>query len=228
MQRDTKVVSGPRRVYAVDVGSTLQKRFAWVRVDPERPKELVGSRDIERLVGQLIADLRAKRSVALGFEAPLFIPVPTAATRLSKGRDKEGSRSWAAPPGLAVTSLGLHQAAWILRQVYEQCSNSVSFRVAPDAWPPGPEAAMVFCWEAFVSGPAHSETHIGDAATAAMAFLEHERRLVEATRVKAEHPLSLIGAAALWSGLAVGVDVLRTATVVLRPEERFKGEVVEV
>ena len=228
MRRDTGDVSSPRRIYAVDVGSTLKESFAWVRVNPERPGGRIGSRSIERLVEQLVADLRESRSVALGFEAPLFIPVPIAAARLSRGRDNEGSPPWSASVGLTVTSLGLHQAAWILRHVCEQCGNSVNFQVAPDAWPPGPEATIVFCWEAFVSGPAKSETHIGDAATAAMAFLEHERRLVEATQVTAEHPLSLIGTAALWSGLAVGAGVLRTATVVLRPEERFKGAFVEV
>lgn len=220
-------VIGRRRVYAVDVGSTLQDRFAWARVDPEEPEEIVGSSSIELLSEWLIADLQKCHSVALGFEAPLFIPVPAGASRLSKGRVGEGNRPWSAPPGLAVTSLGLHQAAWILRSVSEHCGKSVSFEVASSAWPPGSDTTIVFCWEAFVSGPAHSPSHTRDAATAARAFVNDELRLADATKVTAEHPLSLIGAAALWSGLAVGSEVLRTPTVVLRPDRPFQGSIAD-
>ena len=220
-----------RRIYAVDVGSTRNgergqpPNFAWARVDPQMPEGLVGSFDIELLCDRLVADLKARRSVALGLEAPLFIPVPTAASKLSRGRKNEGSRSFAAPAGLAVASLGLHQAAWILRRVSECCSNSVSFQVAPTAWPPNADAMVLFCWEAFVSESAHSPSHITDAATAVMDFLAHESDLASANAVTAEHPLSLIAAAALWSGLAVGPEMLREPTVVLRPAVAFRGVV---
>ena len=60
-----------------------------------------------------------------------------------------------------------------------------------------------------------------------MTFVDHERGLAEATKVTAEHPLSLIGAAALWSGLAEDPAVLRTPTVVLRPTAPFRGEIRE-
>ena len=220
-----------RRVYAVDVGTTLPQRpdgtphFAWASVDPEVPEVIVGSSSVELLGTWLVKDLRARRSVALGFEAPLFIPVPTAASNLCRGRYNEGSPSWSAPPGLTVASLGLHQAAWILRWIADHCGGSVDFQVAPTAWPPDPGAGMLFCWEAFVSGAVHSESHIQDAATAAEAFLLHERNLADATTVTGEHPLSLIGAAALWSGLAVSPEILRTATVVLRPARRCDREI---
>ena len=140
-------------------------------------------------------------SIALGFEAPLFIPVPNASSDLSRGRKNEGSPSWAAPPGLTVASLGLHQAAWLLRSIARGYVSPVDFRLAPTAWPPTTRATTLFCWEAFVSGAAHSSSHIQDAATAAMAFVDQERGLAEATTVTADNPLSLIGAAALWSGL---------------------------
>lgn len=216
---------GPRRIYAVDVGSTQQDSFAWVCVDPEVPERLTGSRDIELLSARVVADLQAHRSVALGLEAPLFIPVPVAASRLSKARTDEGRPCWAAPPGLTVASLGLHQAAWVLRRVAEHCSNLTRFQVAPTAWPPSPDVTILFCWEALVSGPVHSSSHLTDAATAAMAFVDRERSLLETTAVTADHPLSLIGAAALWSGLATDVEVLRASTVVVRPSTRFRGDV---
>jgi hypothetical protein len=40
-----------------------------------------------------------------------------------------------------------------------------------------------------------------------------------------EHPLSLIAAAALWSGLATDTNVLHQPTVVIRPNEPFAGHV---
>lgn len=220
-----------RRIYAVDVGTTLPQRpdwkphFAWASVDPEAPDVIVGSLSVELLGDWLVKDLTARRSVALGFEAPLFIPVPTAASNLCRSRNNEGSPSWSAPPGLTVASLGLHQAAWILRWVADHCGGSVDFEVAPNAWPPDPGAGTLFCWEAFVSGAVHSQSHVQDAATAVAAFLHHERNLADATAVTGEHPLSLIGAAALWSGLAVNPEVLRTPTVVLRPARRYDHEI---
>jgi len=214
-----------RRIYAVDVGSTQQGGFAWVCVDPEAPDGIVGSYSIELLSARLVADLQARCSVALGFEAPLFIPIPIAAARLSKARTDEGSPCWAAPPGLTVASLGLHQAAWILRRISEHCGNFIDFRVAPTAWPPSLDTTMLFCWEAFVSGPVHSSSHLTDAATAAMAFVDQEHHLPQATAVTAEHPLSLIAAAALWSGLTTDVELLRTSTVVVRPTSRFQRDV---
>ena len=219
-----------RRIYAVDVGTTLpdkhgQPRFGWACVDPELPEGISGSSSIELLSARLVEDLTAGHSIALGFEAPLFIPVPNASSDLSRGRKNEGSPSWAAPPGLTVASLGLHQAAWILRSIAGGCVSPVDFRLAPTAWPPTTRATTLFCWEAFVSGAAHSSSHIQDAATATMAFVDQERGLAEATTVTAENPLSLIGAAALWSGLVVDPEVLRTPTVVLKPATPFQGSV---
>ena len=219
-----------RRIYAVDVGTTLPDRhgrssFAWARVNPEKPKGIIGSSCIETLSACACRDLTAGRSVALGFEAPLFIPIPTASSRLSRGRGNEGSPSWAAPPGLTVATLGLHQAAWILRCIADRHRHLVTFRLAPTAWPPKSDATTLFCWEAFVSGTAHSSTHIQDAATAVMAFVNCEESLADATAVTADNPLSLIGAAALWSHLTVDLEVLRKPTVVLKPTTAFGGSV---
>src|ERR1700686_2387506 len=221
-----------RAIYAVDVGSTRcdkgqEPNFAWARVDPDIANSVIASCDIQHLANRVIGDLQCHRSVALGFEAPLFIPVPIDARTLCHGRENEGGRSFAAPAGLAVTTLGLHQAAWILRTIAECCGNSVKFETDAAAWPPSENQRFVFCWEAFVSGSAHSATHVQDAATAAMAFLEAEHDLRAATTINAECPRSLIGAAALWSGLATDRKILHQATVVIRPAEPFRGKILK-
>jgi hypothetical protein len=78
----------PRQVYACDIGSTRHERskdpkFAWVRVTPDRSPIAIGSHSIESLVNYLGKDLRAGFSIAIGFEAPLFFPVPIRSDRLS-------------------------------------------------------------------------------------------------------------------------------------------------
>lgn len=217
-----------RAIYAVDIGSTRCKpgcgpNFAWARVDPENPSLVSTSTSIDALAVRLISDLNEDCSIALGFEAPLFIPVPEESAALCYGRKNEGSRSFAAPAGLSVTALGVHEAAWVLRRIAQSCDETVQFATNPASWPPTGNSPILFCWEAFVSDRAHSESHLRDAATAVMAFLSAERNLQAATKIAADNPLSLIGAVALWSGLTEDKAVLHGSTVVIRPEVPFEG-----
>lgn len=219
-----------RVIYAADVGSTRCEggrtpNFAWARVEPADPTFVVGSSDIGKLADRIIRDLQNGQSIALGFEAPLFIPVPVESSALCYGRKNEGRRSFAAPAGLAVATLGLHQAAWILRRIADSCGDWIEFETGAGSWPPSEGHPILFCWEAFVSDQAHGRTHLQDAATAAMAFLSAEANLADATTITAESPLSIIAAAALWSGLATDTAILHQPTVVIRPDGPFAGNV---
>ena len=216
-----------RVVYACDVGSTRTDRrrrgqsgFGWARaVTPERVE---GGTSIDDLAVRIGEDMRAGCSIALGFEAPVFIPVPESSSDLCRGRAGEGARSFAAPAGLAVTALGLHQAAWVLRAIVDARRGHRFLQQASD-WPcSGP---ALFCWEAFVSEAAHSADHVRDAATAVVAFIAAEADLSAATAVRAERPLSLIGAAALWSGWAEEMEELRAETAVIRPQTAYTGSI---
>ena len=221
---------GNRRIYAVDVGTTRPEgadgpAFAWASVG-EIPTErgVLSSTDIVLLVSEVEKDLRNGHSVALGFESPLFIPVPTDPTRLSHGREGEGNRSWAAPPGLAVTALGVHQAAWILRRL-KHLSDSVQLTFNYHLWPPGDGALRLLLWEAFVSREAHRE-HLRDAASAATYFLANEANLQAVAIGQAETPISLIGAVALWAGWSQDLELLHTEALVLQPPHCFEGELL--
>jgi len=219
-----------RIIYAADIGSTRckageQSNFAWARVDPEDRASVIGSSEIGKLADHVILDLQEGRSVALGVEAPLFIPVPAEASALCRGRENEGPRSFAAPAGLTVAMLGLHEVAWILRRIANSCGTSVHFRTDVTSWPPSENNRILFCWEAFVSGAAHGATHVQDAATAVMAFLSAEDNLAGATKIKTDNPLSLIGAAAIWSGLTTNFAVLHGSTAVICPGKPFTGNI---
>lgn len=208
--------TGNRCVYACDVGSTRRERFAWVRLDPKSSgPSLVGSTNIEGLTDSLEADLNAGASIALGFESPLFVPVPDSAADLSRGRAGEGARSFAAPVGLAVAMLGLHQLVWVLGHARE-AGEGHRLTLDPAEWPTSQDP-ILFLWEAFVSEAAHSADHIMDAATAVLEFVHHERDLPRASTVTAERPLSLAGAAALWAGWRNDVGVLHEPTLVIKP-----------
>src|ERR1017187_2353903 len=203
--------SGGRMVYAADIGSTRFKaggipNFGWVKVDPAAPATLRGSSDIGKRAEQIIADLMGGRNVALGFEAPLFISMPAQSSALCYGRENDGNRSCTAAAGLTVTALGLHEAAWILARIAECCGNSVEFRTDATSWPPSGRGPVLFCWEAFVAA---------------------ESDLLGATRIRAARPLSVIAAAALWSGLTSEVALLHQATIVIRPDEPFRGDIRE-
>lgn len=216
-----------RAVYAVDVGSTLAKpgetpNFAWARVEPGEGSP-AGSSNICDLASEIERDIKSGRSVALGFEAPLSIPVPESADDLSRRRQGEGNRSWSAQAGALAATLGVHQAAWLLRKLFRSCGSACSFTLDPREWPPTGSHPVLFCWEAFVSGKAKSdsgdESHTRDAATAAMEFLENEHRLPRANAVTAEEPISLIGAVALWAGWAADLQILHdSTTLVIKPD----------
>lgn len=209
-------------IYAIDVGSTIPKRsgvaFAWSAVDDNAREVRAGS-----CPGDLVADIATRisqgESVALGIEAPLFIPVPSDKANLSKGRLNEGDRSWAAPAGGYVTALAVHQCAWLLRELYNRCGQHCRLATEPEAWyRRAVTEPVIFCWEAFVSGPAHGN-HADDARTAAMYFHSQQTQLVSA--VTAENLLSLFGAAVMWSGWSADPQWLKQPIVVLRPDARW-------
>lgn len=217
-------------IYACDVGTTQCSAktglpsFAWARVNPEDGVIQVSSY-IYRLVQQLESDIRQGYSIALGFEAPLFIPVPEDWKDLSKGREGDGNRPWSASSGAYVTTLGIHQSAWILKRLHESSFGKCEFTLDWRRWwPPSGHQPILFCWEAFVSGGAHSNDHIGDAATAAAFFSCYEQKLQEVREVKAKCTISLIGAAALWSGWVGDLKVLHEPTLVVKPKEPFRGD----
>jgi hypothetical protein len=83
------------KVYCADVGSVSNQRFAWARADSKQPDAEMedGHDDIRELAERVAEDLSRGEAVALGFECPLFVPVPDDPIRLGKCRDGEGNRA---------------------------------------------------------------------------------------------------------------------------------------
>ncbi|MBD3400919.1 MAG: hypothetical protein GF399_11410 [Candidatus Coatesbacteria bacterium] len=207
-----------------DVGSTRGGNFAWARLENGW---VVGGTAIDRLRAQLSRACEEGRPVALGLECPLWLPVPTAESCLSRGREGEGNRSCFAPAGGYVAVLGLHQLCYLLSGITARSG----YPVTQDwrSWFNDPSGLLL--WEAFVSGPAHSDQgdalgHLRDAATA---LVEFARRLEDgepASDVSARDAgkLSLAGAAMLWAGLADESLLLRREVLVVKPQQPYPGK----
>lgn len=130
-----------------------------------------------------------------------------------------------APAGATVATLGLQQAAWILRQIRDRVPVLPLYSLDWTAWPPECAVPHLLLWEAFVAGTAHGDTHERDAATAAVFFRANEHNLNAVNAVTSDQPLSMVHAAALWAGCANDLDRLHQACLVLKPEKRYEGDI---
>ena len=124
-----------RAIYACDVGSTRAGTLAWARVEPNGMAP-VASASIDDLATRIVADAKCGLSIALGFESPLFMPVPIDSADLNRGRANEGNRSMFAPPAASVTTMGVHEAAWILSAIRDQAPGLLTYTLDWTAWPP--------------------------------------------------------------------------------------------
>ena len=210
-------------VYACDIGSVKSGTFAWAR-NTSMNNTPIASPDIDGLISSIVRDATSGASISLGFEAPLFLPVPDSSAELNSGRTGESDRSMFAPAGAAVTTISVHESAWILKRLRALLPAKVPLSMDGHAtWRSQPQ--KLFVWEAFVSSTAHSDTHERDAATAVQYFLDNENDLDSVNAVTCNNPLSLIAAAALWSGWLSDIGSLHSSCLVLRPNAPYRGPI---
>ncbi|GGO85397.1 hypothetical protein GCM10011584_05270 [Nocardioides phosphati] len=218
------------RVVAVDVGS-VRSNFAWAGLDlPDRRPVGEGGRHPE---GAAVAALDALGSgvpVALGFEAPLMVPVSPVGPVdgwMTLGRARQGetvdghSRPWSAGAGSGALATGLVQMAWVLERIGSGIP-ALRCTTRPELWLAGD--ADLFVWEAFVSGtgkpvPTGITQHAADAAAAADTFADRlEQGSPSASDVVCTPASSfnLAAAAAAYAGLAIASNELRDQVQVYR------------
>lgn len=165
------------------------------------------------LVAAVAVQLGTGCPVALGFECPLFVPVPEAAARLGTARAGEGNRAWSAGAGSGAMATGLVQAAWILDAIHSRCSDAtlhLDWESFADA------RSGLLLWEAFVTAKAKGQSHVDDARIAVSAFVASLPDPRTISTITAERPLSLAGAVALWSGWLHDPAALHTQSLVVR------------
>jgi hypothetical protein len=209
-------------VYCADIGSVPNKRFGWARTtaDSNGTEIHASGPDIDELLGCVAEDLGRGKRVALGFECPLFVPVPNDPLALGKARCGEEDRPWSAGAGSGAMATGLTQVAWVLSGLRPLVPDATDLYLD---WPSFKTAKRgLFLWEAFVSGKAKAQAkdnvdpHVQDARAAVREFRALLPDLHEASAVTSKRPLSLVGAAVLWSGWATDLALLRSACLVIK------------
>lgn len=208
--------TGPDVIAALDVGSVSKGNVGWCH--RYRGQESTG-RKIDELVVAISEDLARGRRVALGFEAPLFVPLPDAESALCKGRVGEANRAWSAAGGLGSMGVATQESAYVLCGVAARLSLPITVAVEAGGLI-DPNVNLVL-WEAFVTGKAKdtacADPHVADARAA---VVELARR-IESNEVASDvsgggSVFSLIGAAALRSGLSTDLSLLSTECLVIK------------
>lgn len=201
-------------VLCADVGSVRSGRFGWACGIPgdDVLTDRSGSRPAE-LAAAVANALVERQPVALGFECPLFVPVSESDKLLGTALTGEGNRSWSAGAGTGALATGLVHMAWVLAEIRHVCSNA-SMHLGWDEFARAEGGRLI--WEAFVTAAAKGASHVDDATIAVEAFLAALPDTRSASAISGERPLSLAGAAAVWSGWLNSSSALRTPTLVTR------------
>lgn len=212
-------------VACVDIGSVPGGGFGWwssAGASGNLPSSLV-----DHVHGALAAG----RPVALGFECPLFVPLPDDEQKLTCARPGEGSRPWSVFAGSQSLATGLTEVAWCLARLRERClADPASAEVtAFTSWTAfnlihtvKPMPAL-FLWEAFVTGKAKAKRdgdapkHIEDAEIGARSFMAALPDVDAANAIHCEGQVhSLLGAALLRTGWTEDVLALSLPCVVIK------------
>jgi len=201
-------------VSAVDVGAP--KNIGWWRDDGDEPGR--GGTSLDELAALLSGDLASGRSVALGFESPMFIPRPSSAERLNKARRGEGSSPWSGGAGTAVLASGMQQSVYLLSALADAPEQlpHVGFEVEALAGP----ATNLVIWEAFVSGraknPSADNPHVDDARVAVAEFRRRWDTGSITSDIADNQVTSIAGLAVLVAGLSTDIELLTRPCVVVR------------
>jgi hypothetical protein len=205
-----KETNGAIDVAVADVGSVPRQQFGWSAFVGGEWRE---GHDIGALADVVAGRLGRDGKVALGFEAPLFAPLPDDSQALGQKREGE-PLAWSAGAGPGVLATGLVQVTWLLHRVRCQAQDCPAF-LDWDTF--AVSRTGLFLWEACVTGSAKAGSHIGDARVAVDAFRKALPDPTTSSIVKSGRVLSLIGAALLTSRWSSNLDLLEAPCLVIAP-----------
>ncbi len=201
-------------VAVLDVGSAA--RTGWWRSPFDGPP--TEGRHVDALCSELIRDLGGGGAVALGFEAPLWMPYAHKAARLGKARPDEHP-SWSAGAGATVLASGIQQMTYVLHRLAAETNEHPPAATLNPAELRSGDAQLLI-WEAFVSGRAKdrsaAEPHISDARAAGQEFVRRWQSDSIRSDLGDADAISLAGLALVLSGLRTDLGVLAIAPIVVR------------
>lgn len=207
-------------IHCADIGSVKKGNFGWARLAADDPGAVCTTgRNIGQFTEIVANDLNAGHQVALGFECPLFLPIPIDPAELTSARPGERDRAWSAGAGAGSLVTGLTETVWILEEVKRRTNRPSGVFVQ---WPAfRANNGGLFIWEAFVTKAAKADTHHGDAELATISFRSYLPDPVEHNAIIYEGQVrSLFGAALLQAGWAKELSWLSESCIVVRVRAR--------
>ncbi len=211
-------------IHCADIGSICRNNFGWARLEVDQAVGCSTGCDIQVFAKQIAMDLNAGQHVALGFECPLFVPVPDDPNGLTSARPGEGDRAWSAGAGAGSLATGLTETVWILDRVRRHLKSPCAVPVHTE-WKPFESNGGLFIWEAFVTKEAKADTHHGDADLAVLSFQDSLPNPETMNAVKCDDRVrSLVGAALLQTDWVSEPAWLSKSCIVIRvqPENHLR------
>ncbi len=194
-------------VAVVDIGKL--SNLGWVI---EGPSVEESGTDIDEFVTSLV---RATEygPLALGFEAPMFVPYGRGRGDLDRARSGEGNRAFSASPGACALTKGLVIVPYILQELRARTKN-----VKPTfKWRNDLAKRDLLFFEAFVTHMGKSETHVQCARAALMQFPKRlEERADLGSAIGEAVTMNLLGAMLLRMGWTDDITVLSEPCLVVR------------
>ncbi|MUM76882.1 hypothetical protein GKC30_04455 [Pseudodesulfovibrio sp. F-1] len=197
-------------VLAIDVGKA--ENLGWADSEGNRG----GYTTLEEQLAYAGAKLADGQPVALGFEAPIWVPLRDDLTTFNKSRgDLESSlnRPWSASAGCTVTAQALALMPLCLNVLKSALNGDIPATTVPATWF---RDGGLLVWEAFVSGKHKGNDHADDADLAVKAFMDRGDRLD--SDIPDQPAFSMAAAALLATKWAVRSEELTAPSIVISPE----------
>lgn len=199
-------------VVCADVGSVKRGNFGWfARLSDGTEQKGSDIHELAEFVAALLID---RKRVAMGFEAPMYVPLRDDVLTLTSKRRGETNANWIGGPGASVLATGLVQVPWFLSSVRDKLRRPGRATLDWADFQSG--AAELFLWEAFVSGASKGGSHIEDAEIAVGAFLRALPNPGSDTEFSDPKVLSLLGVFLLRTGWRGDVSVLSERCLVVK------------
>ena len=209
-------LSFPNRVSlsacVVDIGSPKKGKLGWAYCTANGSIKI--GRDLDEIIDWISSKLSSE-AIALGFEAPMYIPARECVTTLTDARPGEGSKPWSAGAGCGALTTALAITTYTLRRLRRSVRQARAF-LNWRTFEAKPGHILLF--EAFVSGKDKGDTDMIDAAIALKQLVSHSiLQEIESALLDDGPVTSLLGAALLSTGWPNDVGVLNERCLVVRP-----------
>jgi hypothetical protein len=211
----------PDVVACLDIGSPKKGNVGWAILYSD---ERATGGDLHGFINELAGHLAADRTVAVGFECPLYVPMRLDPAAMTDCRVGEQGLNWCGGPGASVLATGLVQVNWCLARLAER---DPGIRGTTRWAELSRGSADVYCWEAFITSkggvvvelndvnqiPHHEQDALCGAVAFARAIADHG---APRSDLGDEAALSLVGLHLLQTGMTTDVTLLSETCTVLK------------